>query len=381
MSHSRAEALLEKVLDGVSVTREDAACLYHQADLTDLGATAHALRMRTRDPKGVTFLIDRNINYTNVCVTRCKFCAFSRPPGHAESYVLSPASVAAKVQEAKEKGATQILLQGGHHPELGLDYYLGLLSSIKAAHPDVTLHAFSPPEIVHFSKTFGRSVREILETFRAAGMDSMPGGGAEILVDRVRREVAPLKATTEQWLDVMRTWHSLGMRSTATMMFGHVETVEERLEHLFRVRELQEETRGFLGFIPWLYQPGRESLGRPPAGGVVYLRTLALARIILNASLPNLQASWVTPGKKVGQLGLLFGANDFGSIMLEENVVASTGLHYDMELDEMRRLIREAGFEPRQRATDYTLVEPKDGTTANTGIPGKATEVVVQENE
>jgi len=264
--------------------------------------------------------------------------------------------VVAKVAEAKSKGATQILLQGGHHPDLTLDWYLALLSSIKRAHPDVTLHAFSPPELVHFSELFKMDVKDILLKFREAGMDSMPGGGAEILVDKVRGEIAPLKASSDEWLGVMRTLHSLGMRSTATMMFGHVEAPEDRVEHMFRIRELQEETGGFLGFIPWLYQPGNEALGLPTAGGREYLRTLALARIILNHALPNLQASWVTPGKKVGQLGLLFGANDFGSIMLEENVVASTGLHYDMDLAEMKRLIREAGFEPRQRTTTYDIV-------------------------
>jgi len=351
-----AEALLEKVLDGHKVNREEAAWLFHNASLMELGQVAHSLRLRSRDPKVTTFLIDRNINYTNVCVTYCKFCAFYRAPGDREGYVNQPEVVVAKVAEAKAKGATQILLQGGHHPDLTFDWYLKLLSSIKRAHPDITLHAFSPPEVTHFAELFKMEVVDILKQFRAAGMDSMPGGGAEILVDKVRQDIAPLKATTDEWLGVMRTLHGLGMRSTATMMFGHVEAPEDRVEHMFRIRELQEETGGFLGFIPWLYQSGNESLGLTTASGHDYLKTLALARIILNHILPNLQASWVTPGKKIGQLGLTFGANDFGSIMLEENVVASTGVHYDMELPEMKRLIREMGFEPKQRTTTYQLV-------------------------
>jgi cyclic dehypoxanthinyl futalosine synthase len=351
------ETLQEKVLDGHVVNRQEALEIFQGSSLNELGAIADTLKVRSKGDKTATYLIDRNINYTNVCVTYCKFCAFYREPGDTkEGYVNEAEKVIHKVAEAKQQGATQILLQGGHHPDLTLDWYLNMLSKVKKAHPDITLHAFSPPELVHFSGLFGMPVLEILKKFREAGMDSMPGGGAEILVDRVRKEIAPLKATTEEWLGVMRDVHSLGMRSTATMMFGHVETVEERIEHIFRVRELQEETGGFLGFIPWLYQPGNESLGLKSASGQEYLKTLALSRIILNHTLSNLQASWVTPGKKVGQLGLKYGANDLGSIMLEENVVASTGLRYLMSLGEMQRLIREMGYEPHQRDTFYNLV-------------------------
>jgi cyclic dehypoxanthinyl futalosine synthase len=357
MSIATIEMLQEKVLDGHIVNRQEALELFQGSSLTELGAIADTLKVRSKGDKIATYLIDRNINYTNVCVTYCKFCAFYREPGDVkEGYVNEADKIIHKITEAKEKGGTQILLQGGHHPDLTFDWYINMLSKVKGAHPDITLHAFSPPELVHFSGLFGMPVKEILKKFREAGMDSMPGGGAEILVDRVRKEIAPLKATTEEWLGVMRDVHSLGMRSTATMMFGHVETLAERIEHIFRVRELQEETGGFLGFIPWLYQPGNESLGLKSASGQEYLKTLALSRVILNHTLPNLQASWVTPGKKVGQLGLKYGANDLGSIMLEENVVASTGLKYLMSLDEMRRLIREMGYEPHQRDTFYQLV-------------------------
>jgi cyclic dehypoxanthinyl futalosine synthase len=350
------EALLEGVLEGKPLTRPEAVRLYQEADLWSLGKAADLMRRRQCDPSIVTFLIDRCVNYTNVCGTRCKFCAFATHVGSSDAYILEPEAAVAKVHEAVAKGATQILLQGGHHPALEMGYYLRLLSAIKKAHPGVTLHAFSPPELVHLSRLFHRKVQDLLVAFREAGMDSMPGGGAEILSDRVRALTSPAKATTQEWLGVMRILHGLGMRSTATMMFGHLETIPERVEHLFLIRELQMETKGFLGFIPWLYQPGNEALGLSAAGGQTYLRTLALSRLVLGDVLPNLQASWVTPGKKVGQLGLVFGANDFGSVMLEENVVAATGLHYDMELDEMRRLIRGAGFQPRQRATDYRPV-------------------------
>ena len=349
--------LQEKVLDGYVVNRQEALELFQNSSLNEIGAIADALKVRSKGDKIATYLIDRNINYTNVCVTYCKFCAFYREPGDTkEGYVNEADKIIHKIAEAKEKGCTQILLQGGHHPDLTFDWYINMLSKVKKAHPDITLHSFSPPELVHFSGLFGMPVVEILKKFKEAGMDSMPGGGAEILVDRVRKEIAPLKASTEEWLGVMRDVHSLGMRSTATMMFGHVETVEDRIEHIFRVRELQEETGGFLGFIPWLYQPGNESLGLKSASGQEYLKTLALSRIILNHCLPNLQASWVTPGKKIGQVGLKYGANDLGSIMLEENVVASTGLRYLMSVEEMRRLITEMGYEPHQRDTFYKLV-------------------------
>jgi len=357
MKALEAAFLREKVLNGHVVNREEALTLYQRSTLTELGILADTLKTRTKGDQVVTFLIDRNINYTNVCITRCKFCAFHRPPGDDEAYVEEIPSIVGKVTEAVGKGATQVLLQGGHHPDLPLDWYLSMLSSVKQAHPKITLHAFSPPEVIHLSDLFSMEPPDLMKKFREAGMDSMPGGGAEILVDRVRDRVAPAKASSEEWLYVMQTAHELGMRTTATMMFGHVESVEDRIEHVFRIRELQEETGGFLGFIPWLYQPGNDALAARPVRGQEYLKTLALCRIILDRSLPNLQASWLTPGKKVGQLGLRFGANDFGSVMLEENVVAATGRHPDMTLDEMKGLIAEAGFEPRQRDTFYNYVD------------------------
>ena len=357
MPAASVETLQEKILDGHVVNRQEALELFQGSSLNELGAIADALKVRSKGGQIATYLIDRNINYTNVCVTYCKFCAFYREPGDTkEGYVNEAEKIIHKVTEAKAKGCTQILLQGGHHPDLKLDWYLDMLSRVKQAHPDITLHAFSPPELVHFSGLFAMPVIEILKKFKASGMDSMPGGGAEILVDRVRKEIAPLKASTQEWLNVMRDVHSLGMRSTATMMFGHVETIEDRIEHVFHIRQVQEETGGFLGFIPWLYQPGNESLGLKSASGLEYLKTLALSRVILNHCLPNLQSSWVTPGKKIGQLGLKYGANDLGSIMLEENVVASTGLRYLMSLEEMKRLITEMGYEAHQRDTFYNLV-------------------------
>jgi cyclic dehypoxanthinyl futalosine synthase len=349
--------LQDKVLDGHAVNRREALDLYQNSSLTQLGILADALKERAKGGQVVTYLIDRNINYTNVCVCRCRFCAFSRPPDHPEAYVAQIQDIVAKAGEAAGLGATQILLQGGHHPDLPLDWYLKMLSEVKRAQPALTLHAFSPPEIAHLSDLFHLEPRELLTRFRQAGMDSMPGGGAEILVDRVRKAVSPKKASAEEWLFIMQTAHELGLKTTATMMFGHAEGAPDRIEHLFRIRELQQETEGFLGFIPWLYQPGKDGLGLPKAGGEEYLKTLAISRIILNDALPNLQASWLTPGKKLGQLGLKFGANDFGSIMLEENVVAATGRKHDMDVSEMKALIREAGFTPRQRDTFYHLID------------------------
>jgi cyclic dehypoxanthinyl futalosine synthase len=350
------DKLQEAVLDGYVVDPSEALFLYQKTDLITLGKIADELKTKTKGDQIATYLIDRNINYTNICVTYCKFCAFYREEGNSEGYVHSITEIIDRVAEAKKKSATQILLQGGHHPSLTLEWYCKLLSEIKHKYPEMTLHAFSPPEIIHFSQLFGMSIQEILGKFKECGMDSMPGGGAEILVDSVRRKIAPLKANTDEWLSVMKALHELGMKSTATMMFGHVETIEERIEHIFRIRELQELTHGFLGFIPWLYQPGNESLGLLSASGQEYLKTVALSRVILNHCLDNIQASWVTPGKKIGQLGLKFGANDLGSIMLEENVVSSTGTHYKMDVQEMRRLIQEMGFEPKQRNTFYEFV-------------------------
>jgi len=348
--------MLEKALSGERITEDEGVALLTDAPLHALGEAAHELRLRRAAPDIVTYVIDRNINYTNICVARCAFCAFSRDPGDADAHVNEYEPVIRdKIAEAASLGATQILMQGGLHPQLDLDWYLSLLRAIKRDFPQVAVHSFSPPEIVHFAKLFAMSIPDVLSALREAGLDSLPGGGAEILSDRVRRELSPRKCTADEWLEVMRQAHRLGMRATATMMFGSIETPAERIEHLRRLRALQDETAGFTAFICWAYQPANTRLGGTAAGGVAYLRMLATARIYLD-NFANLQASWVTMGAKVGQLALIFGANDLGGTMLEENVVAAAGAHYEMTVAEMEHLIRDAGFTPRQRTTQYELL-------------------------
>lgn len=352
-----AGEVLKKALSGKRITGEEGVALLGQAPLHALGEIAHKLRLRKADPNIVTYVIDRNINYTNICTARCAFCAFSRDPGDPDAYVNDYEPVVrGKIAEAVKLGATQILMQGGLHPTLQFDWYLDLLRAIKRDFPQITLHSFSPPEIVHFSKLFEMSIPDVLTALREAGLDSLPGGGAEILSDRVRNKLSPRKCSADEWIEVMRQAHRLGMRTTATMMFGSIETYAERIEHLERLRALQEETAGFTAFICWAYQPANTRLGGQAAGGAEYLRTLATARIYLD-NFANLQASWVTMGAKVGQLALIFGANDLGGTMLEENVVAAAGAHYKMSVAEMEYLIRDAGFTPRQRTTQYELID------------------------
>lgn len=350
------------MLDGRRISLPDAVRLYRACSLNELGALAHAVRERKqaaayggRGNRIVTYVIDRNINYTNICRVRCRFCAFSRTRGDRDAYVLTRADLDRKIRETLALGGTQILLQGGHHPSLKLDFYLGLLAHIKERFPQINIHAFSPPEIQHFSRTFRLPVREIIARFKAAGLGSIPGGGAEILVDRVRRQVSPRKCPSRQWLEVMAAAHELGLRTTATMMFGHVETLADRLEHLQKLRDLQDRTGGFTAFICWTFQPGNTRLRVPPVGAHEYLKTQALSRIFLD-NFDNIQASWVTQGPKIGQIALQYGANDLGSLMIEENVVAQAGTRYRMTVAEMRRLIRELGYEPRQRDCWYRLV-------------------------
>lgn len=357
LSAAETRELAAAALAAGRLTPETAQWLLAGGDLHELGRAAHALRLRQTDPGSVTYVVDRNINYTNICVSRCAFCAFSRGEGDPEGYVHEYEPVIrAKVAEAVSLGATQILLQGGHHPSLPLEWYLTLLRYIKRDFPQVTLHAFSPPEVMHFSRLCGLSVCELLLRLREAGLDSLPGGGAEILCDRTRHEVSPRKCSAGEWISVMREAHALGIRSTATMMFGHVETLAERVEHLERLRALQDETGGFTAFICWPYQPENTPLGGTPVGGVEYLRTLAVARLYLT-NFTNVQASWVTMGPKVGQLALFFGANDLGGTMLEENVVAAAGTSYSLSEEELRRLITAAGFKPRRRTTQYEPLE------------------------
>jgi cyclic dehypoxanthinyl futalosine synthase len=355
------DGLLQKAWDGHRIDHAEALRLYG-LPLNELSALAHRRRelakARAYDGRGnqiITYIVDRNINYTNVCNVYCKFCAFSRAEKDADAYVITPEEMDRKIEETLAHGGTQILLQGGHHPKLTLDWYLDLLSHIKAKFPTVNIHGFSPPEFIHFQKVFNLPVEEILKKFMAAGLGSIPGGGAEILVDRVRQRVAPRKATTDEWLGVMDTAHRLGMRTTATMMFGHVETVEDRIEHLDRVRAQQDKTKGFTAFICWTFQPENTHLKAPTVGAHEYLRTQALARIYLD-NFENVQSSWVTQGPEIGQIALKFGANDLGSIMLEENVVREAGASFRMSVADMHRLIQDLGYEPRQRDNWYGLV-------------------------
>jgi cyclic dehypoxanthinyl futalosine synthase len=345
----------EKVANRQRISRDEALFLYEKADLLTLGALADKVRRLIHPEPVVTYVIDRNINYTNICISGCKFCAYYRAPEDKEGYVLSKGELAQKIEETKALGGTQILLQGGLHPDLPLSFYEDMLSFIKTGF-DIHCHAFSPPEIIHLARLSGLSVNEVLSRLKAAGLDSIPGGGAEILSDRVRNIISPRKASTDEWLGVMEAAHGLGIRTTATMMFGHVETLEERIVHLMRIRELQDRTGGFTAFIPWPFQPRNTALNVRAATAHEYLKLLALSRIVLD-NFPNLQASWVTQGPKVAQIALFFGANDFGSTMIEENVVAAAGVTHRLSEDEIKRIITEAGFLPRQRLMDYRFID------------------------
>lgn len=329
--------------------------LYRDADFHHLGRLAHGIRLHKHPEPYVSYVADRNINYSNICVCGCRFCAFYRAPGQPGGYVLSREELAQKIEETLSLGGTQILMQGGHHPDLPLSFYEEMLCFIKSRYP-IHIHAFSPPEIVHFSKLEHTDVATVISRLRAAGLDSIPGGGAEILVDSVRKRVSPNKCSAGEWLDVMEEAHRQGLRTTATMMFGHEEEPRHRLEHLFALRDLQDRTGGFTAFIPWVFQPQNTNIHRAPETAVSYLRLLAVSRIVLD-NFDNVQASWVTMGPKVAQLALYFGANDFGSTMIEENVVAAAGVHFRLSREEIRRIIEAAGFQPRQRTMAYEWVE------------------------
>lgn len=338
---------------------EDALNELFRLPIHDLGARADQLR-KTLHPEGiVTFIIDRNINYTNVCINRCRFCAFWRSPDDPASYVLSIEEILKKIQETVDAGGTQILLQGGLNPALDIDYYIKLLRRIKQNF-DINIHGFSPPEIWYLAKRHNLTIREVLSILREAGLDSIPGGGAEILSDRIREVLSPRKIRSSEWLTVMEEAHRIGMKTTATMMFGSIEEEEDIIEHLTKIRDLQDRTGGFTAFIPWTFQPGNTELGGRPATAIEYLRVLAISRLFLD-NIKNIQASWVTQGMKVAQLALRFGANDFGSTMLEENVVSSTGHRVSVGLPEetIRSIvdtIRGAGFIPAQRDTYYNIL-------------------------
>lgn len=347
-------AILSRAASGGRVSGEEALRLWREADSHDLAHAAHESRLRKAPVDIVTYVVDRNINYTNVCVCGCQFCAFFRAPGQEGGYVLSKDELGRKIEETLALGGTQILLQGGHHPDLPLSWYEEMLRFIKT-YP-VHAHAFSPPEIVHLAKVSGLPTAQVIARLKAAGLDSIPGGGAEILVDRVRGDISPNKCPAGEWLAVMEEAHDQGLRTTATMMFGHVETDEERIAHLLALREVQDCTGGFTAFIPWGFQPDNTALAaraNKKLTATAYLRFLALSRLVLD-NFANVQVSWVTMGPKVAQLGLFHGANDFGSTMIEENVVAAAGVRFLMSEEEIRRLIADAGFAPRRRRMDYT---------------------------
>ena len=336
------------------MTRAEAIDLFRSDDLIGIGMAADQVRRKLHPEGVVSYIVDRNINYTNFCTEYCSFCAFYRPMGHAEGYVHSKEVIFQKIRETLDLGGTGILMQGGLHPDLKIEWYEDLLRSIKQRF-DIWCHCFSSPEIVNIAKVSGLTIRDTLARLRDAGLDSLPGGGAEILDDGVRHRISRLKSSVQDWIDVHRACHSLGMRSTATMMFGTGETIEERMNHFDIVRQIQEDTGGFTAFIPWSFQRENTSLGRfvkEEATAVEYLKVLALSRIYLENIL-NIQSSWVTPGLKTCQLGLRFGGNDVGSIMIEENVVSAAGAHHQATEEELRRLIRDAGFIPKQRDTLY----------------------------
>jgi cyclic dehypoxanthinyl futalosine synthase len=355
------DGLLQAVWDGQRINRQEALRLY-DLPLEELGALADRRRQiakasayEGRGNEIVTYIVDRNINYTNICNVYCKFCAFYRVEGDSDAYVITYEELDKKIEETLAQGGTQILMQGGHHPKLTLQWYLDLLSHIKGKFPQLNIHAFSPSEFIHFRDVFNLSLEDIISQFAKAGLGSVPGGGGEILVDAVRKRVSPLKAMSDDWLSVMDVAHRLGLKSSATMMFGHVETVEDRIEHLERVRAQQDKSKGFTAFIAWTFQAEHTRLRAPTVGAQEYLRTQALSRIYLD-NFVNVQSSWVTQGPEIGQIALKFGANDLGSIMIEENVVSQAGATYRMGVSDMHRLIKDLGYEPRQRDNWYQLV-------------------------
>ena len=326
-------SLLDKAVAGDRLTPDEGLALLKSRDLAALGAAANAVTMRLHPEPFRTYNIDRNINYTNACTAVCDFCAFYRPPNHPEVYVLSMDVLLKKIEETVALGGDQILLQGGLHPKLSLEWYEEMLSTLRSHFPQVNIHGFSPPEIHHFTKISKLPLKTVLERLKAAGLGSLPGGGGEILVDRVRASITRGKVMSDDWLNVMRVWHQLGGRSTATMMFGHVETLAERIEHFDRIRQLQDETSGFTAFICWTFQRDNTDMAHlPSAGAFEYLKTQAVSRLYLD-NVPNIQSSWVTQGEKVGQLALLFGANDMGSLMIEENVVSQAGTVHHLTVD------------------------------------------------
>jgi len=356
------DALSEKVLEGARISSDEAIQLY-QLSLEELGALADVRRNLAKEKsyggRGreiVTYIADRNINYTNVCNVYCKFCAFYRTERDDDHYVLSLEQIDQKLDELSAAGGVQILMQGGHHPKLPFKWYVDLLQHIRKKYPHINIHGFSPPEFQHFAETFRMPLREVISEFKEAGLGSIPGGGGEILVDRVRKKISPLKINSDQWLEVMQVAHELGLKSSATMMFGHIETIEERIEHLQRIRDQQDRSGGFTAFICWTFQPQHTVLKvKQPTGVAEYLRTQALSRIFLD-NIDNIQSSWVTQGPGIGQVALKYGANDFGSVMMEENVVSAAGTTFRLDAEKIEALIRDAGYDPRRRNNCYELL-------------------------
>ena len=356
------DALSEKIFAGERISPADALELYRWP-LEELGVLANERRRQAKHlsyngggNEIVTYIVDRNINYTNVCNVYCKFCAFYRTEKDEDHYVLSFEQIDHKLDELTAAGGVQILMQGGHHPKLPFQWYVDLLQHIREKYPHINIHGFSPPEFQHFAETFRMPLREVISKFREAGLGSIPGGGGEILVDRVRQKISPLKIDSDGWLEVMQVAHELGLKSSATMMFGHVETIEDRIEHLRRIRDQQDKSGGFTAFICWTFQPQHTVLKIDnPTGVAEYLRTQALSRIFLD-NIENIQSSWVTQGPGIGQIALKYGANDFGSVMMEENVVSSAGTTFRLNAAQIESLIRDAGYEPRRRNNWYELL-------------------------
>jgi cyclic dehypoxanthinyl futalosine synthase len=351
------QSILAKAVAGERITPDEGLQLLQSNELAAIGRAANAVTERLHAENYRTYNIDRNVNYTNICTAVCDFCAFYRTPKHAEGYVLPREVLLEKVRETVALGGDQILLQGGLHPDYDLTWYEEMLADIKSHFPTINIHGFSPPELHHFTKINKLPIREVLSRLKTAGLGSIPGGGAEILVDRVRKEITRGKVLTDDWLNVMRVWHELGGRSSATMMFGHAETLPERIEHLERLRQAQDSTGGYTAFICWTFQPENTDMANTlPAGSFEYLKTQAVSRLYLD-NFANIQSSWVTQGLKIGQLALLFGANDMGSLMIEENVVAEAGTVHFLTLDQIREAISELGFTPRQRNVRYELFD------------------------
>ena len=348
-------ALLNEIVQNRPMTNEEFIELYHHADLISLAKAADQVRRARYPGKIGTFIIDRNINYTNICTCQCLFCAFGRNKGDADAYVIDDALLDQKIREALDAGATQVMIQGGLNPDLTIEYFENMFRKIKAQY-DISIHSLTAPEIVFLSNQAGIDVTQTLTRLKEAGLDSLPGGGAEILNDEVRSQISPNKINTREWLEVMRTAHQIGMKTTATMMLGTVETIEHRLEHLRKIRDLQEETLGFRAFICWTYQPGNSKLDLEKMSAVPYLRFLALSRLYLY-NIEHIQGSFVTQGSRIGQLTLFFGGDDLGSVMLEENVVRSAGASNTLETEEIIGLIRETGRIPAQRDTEYNLLK------------------------